>query len=131
MLQTVQVNVQETVYRNYQKITVQESPGTVPAGRLPRQKDVILLHDLIDTARPGEQVTITGQPVTCIKHLERVVRHIASNTLRTVHGIVQQSLTTISLCAMVMHVIIVSMFCSTSLCVLNDDQRAPALRNQQ
>uniref|UniRef100_A0A061RCL3 DNA replication licensing factor MCM2 n=1 Tax=Tetraselmis sp. GSL018 TaxID=582737 RepID=A0A061RCL3_9CHLO len=54
------VNVQETVYRNYQKITLQESPGTVPAGRLPRSKDVILLHDLIDVARPGEQIQVTG-----------------------------------------------------------------------
>eukprot|EP00976_Prorocentrum_cordatum_P032777 667594-Prorocentrum_minimum.AAC.1 len=29
------VNVEQTLYRNYQKITLQESPGTVPAGRLP------------------------------------------------------------------------------------------------
>ena len=43
-----EVNIQETVYRNYQKITLQESPGTVPAGRLPRSKEIILLHDLID-----------------------------------------------------------------------------------
>jgi DNA replicative helicase MCM subunit Mcm2 (Cdc46/Mcm family) len=57
------VNVQETVYKNYQKITVQESPGSVPAGRLPRQKDVILLHDLVDIARPGEMVDITGSPL--------------------------------------------------------------------
>ena len=35
-----QVNVQETIYRNYQKITLQESPGTVQAGRLPRHKEV-------------------------------------------------------------------------------------------
>eukprot|EP00873_Tetraselmis_striata_P037381 jgi/Tetstr1/457645/TSEL_044212.t1 len=54
------VNMQETVYRNYQKITLQESPGRVPAGRLPRSKEVILLHDLIDTVRPGEEVEITG-----------------------------------------------------------------------
>lgn len=52
--------MQETVYRNYQKITLQESPGRVPAGRLPRSKEVILLHDLIDTVRPGEEVEITG-----------------------------------------------------------------------
>ena len=56
----VQLNVAETVYRNYQKITVQESPGTVPAGRLPRHKEVILLHDLINQARPGEEVMVTG-----------------------------------------------------------------------
>lgn len=48
------------MYQNYQKLTLQESPGTVPAGRLPRQKEVILLHDLIDCARPGEEVEITG-----------------------------------------------------------------------
>ncbi|GBG79965.1 hypothetical protein CBR_g30227 [Chara braunii] len=42
------VNVEQTVYRNYQKLTLQESPGTVPAGRLPRYKEIILLHDLID-----------------------------------------------------------------------------------
>lgn len=55
-----QVNVTQTIYRNYQKLTLQESPGTVPAGRLPRHKEVILLHDLIDLARPGEQIEITG-----------------------------------------------------------------------
>jgi DNA replicative helicase MCM subunit Mcm2 (Cdc46/Mcm family) len=56
-----QVNVQETIYRNYQKITLQESPGSVQAGRLPRHKDIILLHDLIDNARPGEEITVVGE----------------------------------------------------------------------
>ncbi|CAL8466756.1 g6292 [Coccomyxa elongata] len=54
------VNVQETIYRNYQKITLQEAPGSVQAGRLPRHKEVILLHDLIDQARPGEEITLVG-----------------------------------------------------------------------
>ncbi|TYG52123.1 hypothetical protein ES288_D09G003100v1 [Gossypium darwinii] len=54
------VNVEQTVYRNYQKLTLQESPGTVPAGRLPRYKEVILLNDLIDCARPGEEIEVTG-----------------------------------------------------------------------
>lgn len=54
------VNAAQTVYRNYQKLTLQESPGSVPAGRLPRHKEVILLWDLIDCARPGELVEITG-----------------------------------------------------------------------
>jgi len=55
-----QVNQQQTVYRNYQKLTLQESPGTVPAGRLPRSKEVVLLNDLIDVARPGEEIEVTG-----------------------------------------------------------------------
>lgn len=54
------MNTQETVYRNFQKITLQESPGSVPPGRVPRYKDVILLADLIDRARPGQEVEITG-----------------------------------------------------------------------
>ena len=35
-----QINTKETVYRNFQKVTLQESPGSVPAGRLPRSKEV-------------------------------------------------------------------------------------------
>lgn len=49
-----------SVYRNYQKWTVQESPGSVPPGRVPRQKEVYVLNDLVDSARPGDEVEITG-----------------------------------------------------------------------
>ncbi|PRP86025.1 hypothetical protein PROFUN_05796 [Planoprotostelium fungivorum] len=54
------INTEQTIYRNYQRMTLQESPGTVPAGRLPRTKEIILIGDLIDSARPGEEVDITG-----------------------------------------------------------------------
>lgn len=62
----MQVNVTETVYRNYQKITLQESPGSVQAGRLPRHREVVLLHDLIDCARPGEEIQVTGDQQSSI-----------------------------------------------------------------
>lgn len=62
---------EKTVYRNYQKMTIQESPGTVPAGRIPRSKvselymnndqEVILTGDLIDCARPGDEIDLTGR----------------------------------------------------------------------
>ncbi|EGN99842.1 hypothetical protein SERLA73DRAFT_53575 [Serpula lacrymans var. lacrymans S7.3] len=54
------VNSEQTVYRNYQKMTLQESPGSVPPGRLPRHREVILLWDLIDNAKPGEEIEVTG-----------------------------------------------------------------------
>ncbi|RMZ77593.1 hypothetical protein DV737_g4243, partial [Chaetothyriales sp. CBS 132003] len=54
------VQGEKTIYRNYQKLTLQESPGSVPAGRLPRSRDVVLLADLIDSAKPGEEVEITA-----------------------------------------------------------------------
>ena len=48
------------MYRNYQKISLQESPGKVPAGRVPRHKTVILTNDLIDSAKPGDEIEVTG-----------------------------------------------------------------------
>lgn len=54
------IDKEKTIYRNFQKITVQETPGTVPPGRVPRHKDVVLLGDNIDVARPGDEVEITG-----------------------------------------------------------------------
>uniref|UniRef100_A0A672FXN0 DNA replication licensing factor MCM2 n=1 Tax=Salarias fasciatus TaxID=181472 RepID=A0A672FXN0_SALFA len=55
-----QVNMEETLYQNYQRITVQESPGKVAAGRLPRSKDAILLADLVDSCKPGDEIELTG-----------------------------------------------------------------------
>ncbi|KAK5960617.1 MCM DNA helicase complex subunit MCM2 PWA37_002044 [Arxiozyma heterogenica] len=54
------INGEKTVYRNYQRITLQEAPGTVPAGRLPRRREVILLSELVDVAKPGEEIEVTG-----------------------------------------------------------------------
>lgn len=54
------INYTGTIYRNYQKITLQEAPGSVPVGRVPRQKDVVLLHDLINSVSLGEMVDVTA-----------------------------------------------------------------------
>lgn len=54
------INMEETVYQNYQKIKIQESPSKVQAGRLPRSKDIILLADLVDSCKPGDEIEITG-----------------------------------------------------------------------
>ncbi len=62
-----QVNAERTIYRNYQKITLQEAPGSVPAGRLPRHKDVALLGDLIDKVRPGQKIEVTGNLPAAVK----------------------------------------------------------------
>lgn len=52
--------MEQTIYRNYQKITIQESPGRIPAGRIPRSKDCILLSDLCDRCKPGDEIDITA-----------------------------------------------------------------------
>jgi DNA replication licensing factor MCM2 len=52
--------MEQTLYKNYQRITLQESPGKVSAGRLPRSKAAILLGDLCDTCKPGDEIELTG-----------------------------------------------------------------------
>ncbi|XP_042236429.1 DNA replication licensing factor mcm2-like [Homarus americanus] len=54
------INMEQTVYQNYQRITLQESPGKIAAGRLPRSKDIILLGDLCDSCKPGDDIEVTG-----------------------------------------------------------------------
>ncbi|KAI9592406.1 MCM-domain-containing protein [Syncephalis fuscata] len=66
---------EQTVYRNYQKLTLQESPSMVPPGRLPRHREVILLWDLVDTAKPGEEIEVTG-----------IYRNNYDASLNTQHG---------------------------------------------
>jgi DNA replication licensing factor MCM2 len=51
-----ELNMEQTIYSNYQRITIQESPGKVPAGRLPRSKDAILMGDLCDSCKPGDEI---------------------------------------------------------------------------
>jgi DNA replication licensing factor MCM2 len=60
------LNMERTIYQNYQRLTIQESPGKVPAGRLPRSKDVVCLSDLCDMCKPGDEIVLTGKsPLTC------------------------------------------------------------------
>lgn len=54
------VNMMLTEFRNHQTLALQEPPGKVPPGRLPRSLEVVLTQDLIDRAKPGEQVEVTG-----------------------------------------------------------------------
>ncbi|VEL36793.1 unnamed protein product [Protopolystoma xenopodis] len=70
-----EINMQQTIYKNYQRITIQESPSKVPPGRLPRSKDAILLDDLVDTCKPGDEVEITG-----------IYTHSYDNSLNTKQG---------------------------------------------
>jgi len=54
------VDRQSTLYRNFQKITLQESPSSVDPGKMPRSKEVILTGDQVDSVRPGDEVQLTG-----------------------------------------------------------------------
>lgn len=50
----------ESVFINSQEIRIQEKPEDLPPGQLPRSMDIKLIEDLVDVARPGDRVSITG-----------------------------------------------------------------------
>jgi len=54
------VDRQQTLYRNHQKCTIQESPSSVQPGKMPRSKEVTLTGDQVDTVRPGDELLLTG-----------------------------------------------------------------------
>eukprot|EP00747_Dinoflagellata_sp_TGD_P182835 gnl/TRDRNA2_/TRDRNA2_37270_c0_seq1.p1 gnl/TRDRNA2_/TRDRNA2_37270_c0~~gnl/TRDRNA2_/TRDRNA2_37270_c0_seq1.p1 ORF type:complete len:890 (+),score=215.87 gnl/TRDRNA2_/TRDRNA2_37270_c0_seq1:88-2757(+) len=54
------VDRQKTLYRNFQKITLQESPSSVEPGKMPRSKEVTLTGDQVDSVRPGDDIVLTG-----------------------------------------------------------------------
>lgn len=58
------VDSETTLYDGYQKLILQEAPGSVPPGRVPRSKEVELTGDLIDCARPGDMVEVIGCYIT-------------------------------------------------------------------
>ena len=45
---------------DWQRIVLQERPEEVPSGQLPRSIEVVLQDELVDSARPGDRVTIVG-----------------------------------------------------------------------
>ncbi|MEM2421265.1 MAG: minichromosome maintenance protein MCM, partial [Acidilobaceae archaeon] len=50
----------KSTFIDWQKITVQEKPEDVPGGQMPRSVEVQLSEDLVDSARPGDRITIVG-----------------------------------------------------------------------
>jgi len=51
---------EESEYIDFQMVGVQEKPEDLPPGQLPRIIDVGLKGDIVDIARPGDRVIVTG-----------------------------------------------------------------------
>ena len=59
-ISSFRLNNRQSIYKNTQKLILQETPGSVPPGRVPRTQTIILENDLVDIARPGDLVEVTG-----------------------------------------------------------------------
>jgi DNA replicative helicase MCM subunit Mcm2 (Cdc46/Mcm family) len=51
---------EESEYIDFQLVGVQEKPEDLPPGQIPRVIDIELKGDIVDVARPGDRVIVTG-----------------------------------------------------------------------
>ncbi len=53
-------SAEDSKFIDFQTLRIQERPEDLPPGQLPRTMDVKITDDLVDVARPGDRVIITG-----------------------------------------------------------------------
>ena len=61
------INKTKSTFVSHQYLTVQELPGHVSAGQVPRQKQVVVSGDLVDSVRPGEEIVVMGTYATKVE----------------------------------------------------------------
>jgi len=64
----------QSTFMNSQEIRIQERPEDLPPGQLPRAMDIKLSEDLVDIARPGDRVSISGVARAQQEYLGRKAR---------------------------------------------------------
>lgn len=57
---TPKLILEKSKFIDWQKVVVQERPEEMPPGQLPRSIEVVLKGDLVDVARPGDRIVLTG-----------------------------------------------------------------------
>jgi replicative DNA helicase Mcm len=56
----VEIDLAKSKFIDFQIVRMQELPEDLPPGQLPHYSDITLTHDLVDNARPGDRIILTG-----------------------------------------------------------------------
>ena len=73
-----QIDTEKSKFVDWQRVRVQENSDEIPPGSLPRSVDVILRHEAVEKAKPGDKPVFTGTLVVIpdvrqmMKKVERV-----------------------------------------------------------
>ena len=54
------LQLEKSIFIDWQKITLQEKPEELPPGQLPQNLIIHVLDDLVDQARPGDRIEVVG-----------------------------------------------------------------------
>ncbi|TPX35566.1 hypothetical protein SmJEL517_g02085 [Synchytrium microbalum] len=58
-----EVVLAQSKFADWQKVRVQENANEVPSGAMPRSMDIILRNQVVETAKAGDKIIITGTPI--------------------------------------------------------------------
>jgi replicative DNA helicase Mcm len=56
------LEIERSLYRDFQRLVIQERPEEIPAGRMPRSIEIDVYDELVDSVRPGDRVVVVGIP---------------------------------------------------------------------
>mmetsp|Transcript_57710 Transcript_57710/g.135451 ORF Transcript_57710/g.135451 Transcript_57710/m.135451 type:complete len:766 (+) Transcript_57710:89-2386(+) len=54
------LNIDKSKFIDFQRVRIQENSHEIPPGSMPRSLDVIVRHEMVDRAKPGDKVVFTG-----------------------------------------------------------------------
>ncbi|OAJ42272.1 hypothetical protein BDEG_25744 [Batrachochytrium dendrobatidis JEL423] len=57
------LSTESSKFVDWQKIRIQENADEVPGGAMPRSLDVILRNEIVERAKAGDKIIITGMPI--------------------------------------------------------------------
>jgi DNA replication licensing factor MCM4 len=77
-----------SLYADKQVVKLQETPESIPEGSTPQTVTLCVYEDMVDVARPGDRVRVTGIYRACpirARSTQRTLKHIYRTFLDVVH----------------------------------------------